>query len=139
VIRLAPHIHVNEDEIEVSFVRASGPGGQHVNTTSTAVQLRFDVRNSPGLPEDVRQRLLRLGGSRVTDAGELIIHARRYRSQARNREDALERLRGLVLHACQRPKPRRKTRPTRASKERRLHAKKQRGETKCLRRKPADD
>jgi len=139
VIRLAPHIQVNEDEIEISFVRASGPGGQHVNTTSTAVQLRFDVQNSPALPEDVRQRLLRLGGSRVTEAGELVIDARRYRSQARNREDALERLRGLVLHACQRPKPRRKTRPTRPSKERRLHAKKQRGETKSLRRKPAED
>lgn len=139
MIRLASHIHVNEDEIEISFVRASGPGGQHVNTTSTAVQLRFDVQNSPSLPEDVRQRLLRLGGSRVTEAGELVIDARRYRSQARNREDALDRLRGLVLHACQRPKPRRKTRPTRASKERRLDAKKQRGETKSLRRKPTDD
>ncbi|MBT3379225.1 MAG: aminoacyl-tRNA hydrolase [Lentisphaerae bacterium] len=139
MIRLAPNIEVREDELAFSFVRASGPGGQHVNTTSTAVQLRFDVLHSPALPESVRQRLLRLGGARVTDAGEIIIDARRYRSQARNREDALERLRGLVLHACQRPKPRRKTRPTRASKERRLSSKKQRGETKSLRRKPRDD
>jgi len=139
VIRLAPNIYVHEDEIEIRFVRASGPGGQHVNTTSTAAQLRFDVRSSAALPEDVRRRLLRLGGSRITEAGELVIDARRYRSQARNREDALGRLQSLVLQACQRPKPRRKTRPTRASKERRLDAKKERGQTKSLRRKPEND
>jgi ribosome-associated protein len=130
MIRITRDISIDEEEIREVFIRASGPGGQNVNKVSTAVQLRFDVANSPSLPDAVKARLRHLAGSRMTESGELIIEARRFRTQLRNRQDALERLVALIRKAAERPKPRRRTKPTRASKERRIDAKKRRGETK---------
>ena len=131
---------LDPSEIHESFVRAAGPGGQHVNTTSTAVQLRFDVRHSPSLPDDVRLRLERLAGRRLTREGVLVLVAQGERSQKRNREEALDRLVALVRAAARRPTPRKKTRPTRASKRRRIEDKKHQGVIKSLRRtRPADD
>jgi ribosome-associated protein len=124
---------IPENELQWRFIRASGPGGQNVNKVSTAVQLRFDVAHSPALPEQVRTRLIALAGRRMTDEGILVIDARRHRSQARNREDAIERLSELVRQARERPTPRRKTRPTAASKRQRLQSKRLRGDTKRLR------
>ena len=136
MIQVTRTIIIDEAEIEEQFIRASGPGGQHVNRSATAVQLRFDVANSPSLPDDVRQRLMRLAGNRMTDDGILVIDAQRHRSQNRNRQDARRRLVDLVRRASLPPKVRRKTRPTGASKERRLREKQQRSETKRLRRGP---
>jgi ribosome-associated protein len=133
MIRVNPQIELDEREIQEEFVRASGPGGQNVNKVSTAVQLRFDVARSPSLPDPVRERLVRLAGRRVTQDGVLIIEAERYRSQRRNRDDALERLIELIREACEQDKPRRPTRPTLASRKRRLDGKQRRGETKKLR------
>jgi len=130
VIRITRSISIDEDEIQEVFVRASGPGGQNVNKVSTAVQLRFDVAHSPSLPDDVRERLIRLAGQRMTDGGELVLDARQFRTQLKNRQDARERLVELIRRAAVRPKPRRRTKPTRASKERRLVGKRHRGETK---------
>lgn len=138
-IRVTPTIFLDEDELEETFVRSSGPGGQNVNKVSTAVQLRFDARRSPNLPEDVRARLERLAGSRLTNDGIIIIMADRYRSQERNREDAQERLVDLIRDAAHRPRPRRPTKPTKGSKTRRLDAKKQRGVIKGLRGSPIND
>ena len=132
-IRITPGIALDPSEIEESFIRAGGPGGQHVNTTSTAVQLRFDVRRSPNLPDDVRRRLERLAGSRLTRDGVLVLQAQSHRSQKRNREEALARLVDLIRDAARPPVPRKKTRPTRASKQRRLDHKKKHGALKALR------
>jgi ribosome-associated protein len=134
MIPITPHISIEEREIDESFVRASGPGGQNVNKLSTAVQLRFDVRNSPSLPGDVRERLTRLAGSRMTNDGVIVIIAQRHRTQLRNREDALDRLVELIRQAAVRPVKRRPTRPTKASRERRIEGKKRRGGIKNLRR-----
>jgi ribosome-associated protein len=133
MIRVNTEIELDEREIQEDFVRASGPGGQNVNKVSTAVQLRFDIARSPSLPEPVRARLITLAGRRVTQDGVLIIEAERFRSQRRNRDDALERLIELIREACEVDKPRRPTRPTLASKKRRLDSKQRRGETKKLR------
>ena len=134
MIPVTPHISIDEREIEETFVRASGPGGQNVNKLSTAVQLRFDVRHSPSLPGDVRERLARLAGSRMTNDGVLVIIAQRHRTQPRNREDALNRLIELIRQAAVRPVKRRPTKPTRASRERRIEGKKRRSGVKHLRR-----
>ena len=134
MIRVTSHIAIDEREIEEFFVRASGPGGQNVNKLATAVQLRFDVRHSPSLPDDVRARLERLAGSRLTRDGVLIITAQRHRTQARNRQDALDRLVELICEAAITPVKRRATRPTRASRERRIEGKKRRAGIKRLRR-----
>ena len=133
MIQITPSIALDEAEIEESFIRASGPGGQNVNKVSSAVQLRFDVRGSPSLPNDVSIRLQRLAGSRLTQDGVLILIAQKYRTQERNRADALERLVALIREAAIPPVPRRPTRPTLASKKRRLETKGKRSEVKKLR------
>ena len=130
---------IDESEIVESFVRASGPGGQNVNKVASAVELRFDARRSPNLPDDVAIRLIRLAGSRATQDGVIVIFAQRFASQPRNREDARERLAALILKAQQREKPRRPTRPTLASKTRRLDQKSRRGAVKALRGKAEAD
>lgn len=138
-LRINGAISIDPAEIHESFVRAAGPGGQHVNTTSTAVQLRFDVRHSPSLPEDVRQRLERLAGRRLTRDGVLVLVAQGQRSQLRNREEALGRLIDLIREAARRPTPRKRTRVSKAAKRRRVDDKKRHGAIKSLRSKRADD
>jgi ribosome-associated protein len=133
MIRINNTIAIGEDEIVERFIRAAGPGGQNVNKVASAVQLRFDARRSRSLPEDVRARLMRLAGRRLTQDGVLVITAQRFRTQERNREDAIERLVALIRQAAVRPIPRRPTRPTAASRERRLSAKKRRSGVKSLR------
>jgi ribosome-associated protein len=130
---ITPNISIDEREIQMEFTRASGPGGQNINKVATAVQLRFDIANSKSLPEEVRNRLLHLADNRITEDGTLIINAQRFRSQDRNRQDAVERLVKLIRSATEKPKPRRKTEPTPASKKRRLESKRRRGETKRMR------
>jgi ribosome-associated protein len=134
MIQITPTISIDERELHLEFVRASGPGGQKVNKVATAVQLRFDVINSPSLPDNVRTRLIRIAGKRMTEEGVLVIEAKRYRTQDRNRKDAIDRLISLIQKAALQPKPRRKTKPTRASIERRLENKRRRSETKRRRR-----
>ena len=140
MIRITEHIAIDESELSEAFVRASGPGGQNVNKLATAVQLRFDVRNSPALPADVRARLAALAGRRLTQDGVLVIIAQRHRTQERNREDARARLIELIRQAAVAPQRRRPTRPTAASHERRIERKKRRSGVKRLRgTKPALD
>jgi ribosome-associated protein len=139
MIRITPRITLDEREIEESFVHASGPGGQNVNKVSTAVQLRFDIRRSPSLSDDVRARLERLAGRRLTRDGVIVILAQRHRSQARNRDDALARLIALVREAATPPIPRRPTRPTAGARQRRLESKVHRAGVKRLRGAPAED
>ena len=140
MIRITPNILIDEREIEEAFVRASGPGGQNVNKLASAVQLRFDVRHSPSLPPDVRERLEGLAGARLTRDGVLVIIAQRHRTQLRNRQDALDRLTDLIRRAAIAPRRRRPTKPTPASRERRIESKKRRAGIKKLRgAKPAFD
>jgi len=127
-------VNIPETEIEESFVRASGPGGQNVNKVATAVQLRFDVVHSPSLSDEVKGRLLHLAGARMTEEGVLVIEARRYRSQEKNRADARERLVILIRQALHQPTPRKATRPGKAARQRRLDTKKKRSELKRTRR-----
>jgi ribosome-associated protein len=138
-IPIAPGIAFDPRELVESFVRASGPGGQNVNKVSTSVQVRLDLRRPGSLPESVRERAERLGGGRVTTDGVLIITAQRFRSQDRNRQDALERVVALLRQAAVRPVIRRETKPTAGSRRRRVEAKTQRGAIKRLRRVPGDE
>jgi ribosome-associated protein len=133
MISVTAKIALDEREIAESFVRASGPGGQNVNKVASAVQLRFDARRSPSLPPDVRSRLERLAGSRLTRDGVIVITAQRHRAQGRNREDALARLLDLIRRAAHPPLTRRATRPPAAARERRIESKKRRARTKRLR------
>ncbi|MDN5864423.1 MAG: aminoacyl-tRNA hydrolase [Gammaproteobacteria bacterium] len=129
-------LFLDDGEMECRFIRAAGPGGQNVNKVATAVQLRFDPA---ALPEDIRARVLRLAGRRATREGMIVIEAKRYRTQERNREDALDRLVRLVRRAAQPPKPRKKTRVSRAAKKKRVATKRRRGAKKQLRKPPADE
>ncbi len=134
MIIVTPDIRINEDELRFQFKLASGPGGQNVNKVATAAELRFDAAHSLALPEDVRTRLLTLAGRRLSKEGELLITARRFRSQERNRQDAIERLVDLIQKAAEIPKPRLKIKPSRAAKKRRVAEKRRVGEKKQTRR-----
>ncbi|MFC1968570.1 alternative ribosome rescue aminoacyl-tRNA hydrolase ArfB [Chloroflexota bacterium] len=133
MIQITSSIAIDASEVQEEFIRSSGPGGQNANKVATTVQLRFDVANSHSLPDEVRERLISLARSRITEDSVLIINARRFRTQGRNRQDAIERLVELIRMAAEKPRSRRKTRPTLASKMRRLEEKHRRAETKKLR------
>lgn len=139
MLRINAAITIPDSEITLTFVRSDGPGGQNVNKTATAVQLRFDAMHSPSLPEDVCRRLARLAGRRMTSDGILVIDARRHRTQKQNRQDALERLTGLLQAAVQPPRTRRPTKPSKASRRRRLETKRHRAGLKRSRRSVRDD
>ena len=132
MIEISPSLKIDESELQIDFVRASGPGGQNVNKVATAAQLRFDVRAS-SFPEVVKSRLIQLAGKRMTGEGLLLIEAKRFRTQEQNRTDAIQRFAELVRRALVKPKTRKKTKPTQASKEERLKEKKRRGEIKKIR------
>lgn len=134
MIYITPAIKIDKNELTFHFIKASGPGGQNVNKVATAVQLRFDVKNSSSLPDGVRNRLVRLAGRKMTQSGVLVIEAKRFRKQEHNRQDAIDRLVKLVRKASEKPKTRIKTRQTRASKERLLAAKRHRSKVKRMRR-----
>jgi ribosome-associated protein len=134
VIKIAPNILLHEDELQLTFIRSPGPGGQNVNKVASAVQLRFDVIHSPSLSDHVKTRLLHLAGRKATQQGELIIKANRYRTQETNKQDAIKRLVGLIQQAAIVPKKRKKTKPTFAAKQQRLTEKKLHAKTKSLRR-----
>ena len=136
MLQVTPEITVPVKDIHFEFIHASGPGGQNVNKLATAVQLRFDVANSPSIPGEVKSRLVRLAGTRMTSDGILVILAKRYRSQERNRLDALQRFTNLLIRASEIPLPRRSTHPSAASRRRRLASKKHRGSVKRLRQSP---
>ncbi|MEL7449308.1 MAG: alternative ribosome rescue aminoacyl-tRNA hydrolase ArfB [Pseudomonadota bacterium] len=135
LLRITPSVAIDDGELQWQFVRASGPGGQNVNKVATAALLRFDAARSPSLPADVKRRLLALAGNRATEAGEIVIHAQRFRTQHQNRDDATKRLVALIHRATIVPKKRRKTKPSRAQKQRRLDDKRKRSNVKKLRRK----
>ncbi|MBC6981586.1 alternative ribosome rescue aminoacyl-tRNA hydrolase ArfB [Caulobacter sp. 17J80-11] len=139
MIEVTPNLALDEDELVFKAARASGPGGQHVNKTSTAIELRFDARNSPSLPEEVKERLTRLAGSRMTQDGVLVLFAQGFRSQEMNRQDVIARLVELVRRATEKPKPRKATKPTYASKLRRLEGKAKRSGVKAGRGRPSMD
>ena len=139
MLHVTEDLAIDESELQVKFVRSGGPGGQHVNKVATAVQLRFDAGASPSLPEDVRARLVRLAGNRISDDGIVTIEANRFRSQKRNREDALERLVELLRRAAEKPKERRRTKPTAGARKRRLEDKRHRSTVKDKRRPVQDE
>ena len=139
MLEINSDITIKTAEIRFDFVRSSGPGGQNVNKVASAVQLRFDIGNSTSIQDEIKQRLIKLAGKRVNSEAVLLIDARTSRSQSQNRAEALERLKSLILKAIHKPKPRRKTRPTAASKEKRLRSKKIRGNLKRLRGNVKDD
>lgn len=139
MITVTATVKLDDSELQERFIRSPGPGGQHVNKVSTAVQLRLDIAGSTSLPAQVKQRLIRIGGQRVSNDGVLTIEAHRFRTRERNREDAQIRLVELIRKAAHQPKPRKKTKPTRGSKERRLESKRQRAKTKRMRGSPGRD
>jgi ribosome-associated protein len=134
MIEISPSLSIDENEIQLDFIRSSGPGGQNVNKVATGVQLRFNISASSTLPEEVKLRLRSIARNRITQDGVLVIEAKRFRTQEQNREDAIARLVGLIFQATQAPKPRKKTRPTLASQAERVEEKKRRGAIKRLRR-----